>query len=106
PTPAAAGVKPGSTTWRASQVAPNTVIVNQLPRVTDASVPHRPLLVKDPVAYAAAKRSPQGPPGAAIAQPSVSPRAIQTASPPFAQSFVGITLADEQAHGVSVEPPD
>jgi len=50
--------------WTASQASPTAVVLSRLPAATPAEIKasqppgHRPLLVRDPAAYAAGKRTP------------------------------------------------
>ena len=106
--------------WTTTEAAPTAVDLSRLPAVTPAELKadstfSRPRLVKDAAAYAAAKRTPKGPKGAAIPQKKAAtpaPNAPKAPGAPkvpagFASAFTGISLNQElSAIGAGAEPSD
>lgn len=108
---------PGGGTWNAGQAEPSEVVVGDLPAVssdalrTPGKLSRQALRVKNPTAYAAAKKSPKGPHGIAIPQKSAAPSApaVVLSAGPFASSFPGVSLHDAVSafgQNANVEPPD
>ncbi len=108
---ASANPSPGNGwTIRSSTAAPQRVDVATLPRVArpgNAPASQLPQLMRNPAAYAAAKKNPKGRPGLAIKQPATAGRTgPQVAN--FNVKFPGInSSADSSALGIPApEPPD
>jgi hypothetical protein len=106
---ASAPTAPGNS-LRISTAAPHLVDVSRLPAASRSIRPttRLPLLVRDPAAYAAAKKSPKGRPGIAINRPTTAPSgARQSQVSNFIKSFSGINSATSSAlQGFQAQPPD